>query len=56
MSANDAIRQQGISEVTFYRWRKEYAGMTGNQLRHLRVLEKQSEPLRWTVANPALDK
>ena len=33
MSMADAIRQLGISEVTFYRWRKEYAGMSGDRLR-----------------------
>ena len=32
-SMADAIRQLGISEVTFYGWRKEYAGMSGDQLR-----------------------
>ena len=35
MSMADAIRQLGISEVTYYRWRKEYGGMSGDQLRHL---------------------
>ena len=32
-SMADAIRQLGISEVTFYGWRKEYAGTSGDQLR-----------------------
>ena len=32
-----AIRQLGISEVTFYGWRKEYGGMSGDQLRRLSV-------------------
>ena len=35
MSTADAIRQLGISEVTYYRWRKEYGGMSGDQLRRL---------------------
>ena len=35
VSMADAIRQLGISEVTFYRWRKEYGGMSGDQLRRL---------------------
>ena len=35
MSMADAIRQLGISEVTDYRWRKEYGGMSGDQLRRL---------------------
>ena len=33
MTMVDAIRQLGISKVTFYRWRKEYGGMSGDQLR-----------------------
>ena len=36
LSMAEAIRQLGISEVTFYRWRKEYAGMSGDQLRRLK--------------------
>ena len=35
MSMGDAIRQLGISEVTYYRRRKEYGGMSGDQLRRL---------------------
>ena len=31
----DAVRHLGISEVTYYRWRKEYGGMSGHQLRRL---------------------
>ena len=31
----DAVRHLGISEVTYYRWRKEYGGMSGDQLRRL---------------------
>ena len=38
----DTIRQLGISEVTFYRWHKEYAGMSGDQLRRLEELESGS--------------
>jgi len=38
MSMADAIRHLGISEVTFYRWRKEYAAMSGDRLRRLKVL------------------
>ena len=41
MSMADALRQLGISEVTFYLWRKEYAGMSGDQLRRLKELEKE---------------
>ena len=38
MSMADAIRQLGVSEVTFYRWRKEFGGMSGNRLRRLKDL------------------
>ena len=51
-SMADTIRQFGISEVAFYRWRKEYAGMSGDQLRRLKELEKDSERLRHAVWNP----
>ena len=52
MSMADAIRQLGISEVTYYRWRKEYGGMSGGQLRRLKELEKENERLRRAV-NPS---
>ena len=39
----DAIRQLGISEVTYYRWRKEYGGLSVDQLRRLKELEKENE-------------
>ena len=56
LSMADAIRQLGISEVTFYRWRKEYAGMSGDQLRRLKELEKENERLRRAVSDLTLDK
>ena len=36
------IRQLGISEVKFYRWRKEYGGMSGDQLSRLKQLENEN--------------
>ena len=56
LSMAHAIRRVGISEVTFYRWRKEYAGMNGAQLRRLKALEKENERLRRAVSDLALDK
>ena len=56
LSMAHAIRRVGISEVTFYRWRKEYAGMNGEQLRRLKALEKENERLRRAVSDLALDK
>ena len=56
MSMADAIRELGISEVTFYRWRREYAGMSGDQLRRLKEIEKENERLRRAVPDLSLDK
>ena len=56
MSMADAIRQIGVSEVTFYRWRKEYGGLNGDQLRRLKELEKENERLRRAVSDLTLDK
>ena len=56
MSMAAAIRQLGISEATFHRWRKEYGGMSGDQLRRLKELEKENERLRGAVSDLTLDK
>jgi len=55
-SMAESIRQLGISEVTFYRWRKEYGGLNGDQLRRLKELEKENERLRRAVSDLTLDK
>ena len=52
----DAIRQIGVSEVTFYRWRKEYGGVKTDQLKRLKELEKENERLRRAVSDLTLDK
>lgn len=56
MSMADAIRQVGVSEVSFYRWRKEYGGMKTDQLKRLKELEKENERLRKAVSDLTLDK
>ena len=56
MAMVDAIRQIGVSEVTFYRWRKEYGGLKTDQLKRLKELEKENERLRRAVSNLTLDK
>jgi putative transposase len=56
MPMADAIRQVGVSEVTFYRWRKEYGGMKADQLKRLKELEKENERLRRAVSDLTLDK
>lgn len=56
MSMADAIRRLGISEVTFYRWRREYGGMSDDQPRRLKELQKENERLRRAVSDLTLDK
>ena len=56
LSMADAIRRIGVSEVSFYRWRKEYGGMSGDQLRRLKDLETENERLRRAVSDLTLDK
>lgn len=56
MSMADAIRQIGVSEVTFYRWRKEYGGLRMEQARRLKQLEQENTRLRRAVADLTLDK
>jgi len=56
LSMADAIRRIGVSEVSFYRWRKQYGGMSGDQLRRLKDLERENERLRRAVSDLTLDK
>lgn len=56
MAMADAVRQIGVSELTYYRWRKQYGGMSRDQLRQLRDLQKENERLRKAVADLTLDK
>ena len=55
MAVADAIRQIGVTEVTYYRWRKEYGGMRTDQLKHLKVLGKENTRLRRAVPDLILD-
>jgi putative transposase len=52
----DAIRQIGVTSVTYYRWRKEYGGLQVGQLKRLKELEKENERLRRAVSDLTLDK
>lgn len=56
MPMAEAIRQLGVSEVPYYRRRKEYGGLNGDQLRRLKDLEKENERLRRAVSDLTLDK
>jgi len=56
MSRLDAIRQIGVVEQTYYRWRKQYGGMGIDQLKELKRLRKENEQLRSAVSDLTLDK
>ena len=56
MARIDAIRQIGVVEQTYYRWRKQYGGMGTAQLKDLRRLQKENERLRRAVSDLTLDK
>ncbi|WP_135507644.1 IS3 family transposase [Roseovarius aestuariivivens] len=56
MTVADASRQIGITEQTFYRWRKQYGGMSRGQLKRLKELEKENQRLRRAVSDLTLDK
>ena len=56
MSRLDAIRQIGVVEQTYYRWRKRYGGMGVDQLKELKRLQKENDRLRRAVSDLTLDK
>ena len=56
MSRLDAIRQIGVVEQTYYRWRKKYGGMGVDQLKELKRLQKENDRLRRAVSDLTLDK
>ena len=51
----EAVRQIGVTEQTYYRWRKEYGGLSVNQARRLKRLEQENTRLRRAVADLTLD-
>jgi len=50
------VRKLGITEQTYYRWRKEYGGLRMDQARRLKELEKENVRLKKLVADLSLDK
>ena len=52
----DVVKALGVSEVTCYRWRQEYAGMSVPQAKRLKELERENARLRRAVADLTLDK
>jgi putative transposase len=56
MPVADIIRQVGISEQTYYRWKKQYGGMQSDQVKELRQLQDENARLKKLVAELSLDK
>ena len=52
----DAIREIGVVEQTYYRWRKQYGGMGTDQLKELKRLQKENDRLRRAVSDLTLEK
>lgn len=52
----EVIRRMGVSEQTFYRWKKVYGGLGGGELRRVKQLEDEYRKLKQLVADLSLDK
>jgi transposase-like protein len=52
----EAIRSIGVTEVTYYRWRNEFGGLKGNQVKRLKELEAENARLRRAISDLTLDK
>lgn len=52
----EVCRKAGISEATFYAWRKKYAGLMPSEMKRLRQLEDENSKLKKLVADLSLDK
>ena len=55
-SVADVIRSLGVTEVTYYRWRKEFGGLKTDQVRRMKDLELENQRLRKAIADLTLDK
>ena len=55
-SVAEAIRAIAVSEVTYYRWRKEYGDLKSDQVRRMKDLETENQRLRRAIADLTLDK
>ncbi|OGB93017.1 MAG: transposase [candidate division NC10 bacterium RBG_16_65_8] len=51
----DVVKALGITDVTYYRWRQEFGGMTTTQAKRLKELDRESGQLRKIVADLTLD-
>jgi transposase-like protein len=54
-SVEEVCRQLGISDATYYNWRKQYGGMELNEVKRLKELQKENSRLKKLVADQAVD-
>jgi len=55
MSLEEVLRQLGISDATYYKWRKEYGGLRVDQAKRLKELEQENSRLRKVVSDLTID-
>ena len=55
-TVEEICRKMGISQATFYAWRKKFGGLGVSELRRLRQLEEENRKLKQIVADLSLDK
>lgn len=55
-TAAEAAKKIGVTEQTYYRWRKEYSGLRTDQAKRLKELEKENARLKRLLADAELDK
>lgn len=53
---SEVCRKAGISDATFYNWRKKYAGLMPSEMKRLKLLEDENNRLKKIVADLSLDK
>jgi len=56
VSVQETVRKMGISEATFYNWKKRFSGLMGTELRELKQLQEENKQLKKLVADLSLDK
>jgi putative transposase len=55
MSIEEVMRQLGVSDATYYKWRKEYGGLRVDQAKRLKEMEQENTRLRKVVADLSID-
>ena len=53
---SEVCRKMGISDATFYNWKKKFGGLTPSEVRRLKMLEEENKQLKKLVADLSLDK